>query len=215
MDRSKMEIGEKLVEWFEGNDRGLFWREDDLSSLQFLALEILLQRTRAETVDDKARDFILSIEDPEDLLERDLREDLKPLGFWRKRAKVLRRVATYVQEEGIPQKREELTAIDGVGEYIADAFLFFSEGRGTYPVDVNVRRVLGRALGIEGGYKEKMREMDDRRVVYAILDLGALVCKSKPLCGECPISGCCEHIKEGGGTLYKVVMLPYVVRQDG
>ena len=75
-------------------------------------------------------------------------EDLAPvrLGY---RAKYLTACAREIQDRGLPRTREDLLALTGVGPKVADCIALFGLGdRSRFPVDVWVRRVMGRLYGL-------------------------------------------------------------------
>ena len=110
------------------------------------------------------------------------------LGQWQglgypRRARDLHRSARIVAASGWP---DDLTALPGVGPYIAAAVRCFAREESVLPVDVNVRRVLRRrfagAIDISG---------DPWRAGQALMEFGQRVCTARPRCGACPVrEGC-------------------------
>lgn len=111
----------------------------------------------------------------------------------------------------VPQSREELLALPGIGEYTADAILTFAYHRHCVLLDTNIRRVLARLQGhaypppslrkSEREYAASLVPSDNESASQwngAIMELGSLVCTaSKPRCGECPLSPWCAWLKQG------------------
>ena len=92
--------------------------------------------------------------------------------------------------------------IPGVGDYIASAVQCFAFGRPSVLLDTNTRRIARRVLGDDSArplwsIRLHLRELAgeegaDAQWNQALLDLGALVCKSRrPACGECPVRTYC------------------------
>ena len=102
------------------------------------------------------------------------------LGYNR-RAVWLHESSVVVAGEGWP---EDLSSLPGVGSYTAAAVGLFAFGRAELPVDVNVRRVLGRSGFSVGRVTPELGQ--------ALMELGATVCVARaPRCAECPLaSGC-------------------------
>jgi A/G-specific adenine glycosylase len=83
--------------------------------------------------------------------------------------------------------------------------LCFGFGNPVPIVDVNVRRILGRYLGLAPNTKDDayrrlawaLLPLDDPvGFNRALLDLGALVCTARdPRCEKCPITEGCAYLK--------------------
>ena len=131
-----------------------------------------------------------------------LEEILYPLGLkWRIPA--FRMVAREVREKyqsRIPQTKQELTSLPGVGEYVAGAVLSIAYGKREWLVDSNIVRIFKRYFGIntskEGRRDKHVIEIakiyasgrDPGSATMGILDITALVCKpGKPYCKRCPL----------------------------
>jgi A/G-specific adenine glycosylase len=104
------------------------------------------------------------------------------LGYPR-RARDLHRSARIVAESGWP---DDLTALPGVGPYIAAAVRCFAREEPVLPVDVNVRRVLRRRF--DG---EIDTSADPWRAGQALMEFGQRVCTARPRCGACPVRDGC------------------------
>ena len=110
------------------------------------------------------------------------------LGLWQglgypRRARDLHRSAQIVAASGWP---DDLTALPGVGPYIAAAVRCFAHEEPVLPADVNVRRVLRRRfpgdVDISG---------DPWRAGQALMEFGQRVCTARPRCGACPVRDGC------------------------
>jgi len=102
----------------------------------------------------------------------------------------------------IPDTREALLALKGVGPYTAGAVLSFAYGQAAPILDTNVRRVLRRVFlgdAATPGDKALWRlsaallpagNADD--FSQGLMDFGATVCTArKPKCGACPLTRSC------------------------
>ena len=108
-----------------------------------------------------------------------------------------------------PKYREEIEALPGVGQYVANSVLLFCYDQPEPLLDTNMARVLERVY--------KPRQLADirydpylqslaRRIVHckrpkdinwAILDLAALVCVvGTPRCESCPITKLCSYYEK-------------------
>jgi A/G-specific adenine glycosylase len=109
----------------------------------------------------------------------------------------------------VPQKKDELLALPGVGDYLANAVLAFGFGRRAILMNTNTTRVIRRYTGRPSGHPWQMRidlyhmagrTGPDADFNSALLDLGALVCRvGKPSCEACPLRNSCAHNLNGTG----------------
>ncbi|WP_165070455.1 HhH-GPD family protein, partial [Marisediminicola senii] len=136
------------------------------------------------------------------------------LGYPR-RALALHAAAVAITERHggvVPDTIDELKALPGVGDYTARAVAVFSHGQRHPVVDINVRRVLARAVDGEGmpgpaSTRRDLEAMDaalprdlaDSLVTNAaVMELGALVCTARaPRCDVCPIAALCAWRARG------------------
>ena len=106
----------------------------------------------------------------------------------------------------VPDALAELLALPGVGDYTARAVLAFAFGRRAPVVDINVRRVLARAIAgqAQPGPPSTRRDLAAMqqllpaadaaaaRFSAATMELGALVCTAAQAClRRCPIADGC------------------------
>lgn len=199
----------RLLVWYQSNGRQFPWRKGPLTTYRIVVLEILLQRTRAETVAAHWNFFFEKFPNWKSIASAritTIENFLRPLGIWRRRAASLHLLAKQVCRLGgrIPSGREKLEALPGIGQYVASAVLLLRNGQPEPLLDTNMSRVLERYFGprdmADIRYDPYLQALS-RRVVncknpkhmnWAILDLAALVCKPhKPMCDDCPLSTEC------------------------
>jgi A/G-specific adenine glycosylase len=105
------------------------------------------------------------------------------LGYPR-RARDLHRGARLVAADGWPS---DLTALPGVGRYVAAAIRCFAHEEPVLPIDVNVARVLERRF--PGGVDTAG---DPWRAGQALMEFGQRVCRAaRPACASCPVAAGC------------------------
>ena len=193
-----------LLDWYGTEGRSYVWREETDPWIILLA-EVCLRRTQADQV---ARIFPSLKEmgnSPRDLLEHrdDVRRLLYHLGIGHRVDHLFDMTEKVVHDYGgnVPESYEELIQLPGVGDYISSAVLCFAFGQPTTLLDTNTSRFAGRYVGRKNLAKWEKRltlhqlarpGVADADWNYALLDLGALVCKTrKPDCASCPVqSGC-------------------------
>ncbi len=197
---------QNLVNWFGRNRRSFVWRERELNPWQVLMLEMCLHRTRAEQVNRIADKLITFGATPAEFLSNieALEPELATLGL-RWRMDKLVSAATHIRDElngEVPDSRQALMDIPGVGDYIASAVLCFAFGRPSVLMDTNTRRIARRVLGEDDRCPDwlarlRLHELAGRagpdiELNQALLDLGALVCRARaPACGKCPVQKHC------------------------
>jgi A/G-specific adenine glycosylase len=189
--------------------RSLPWREVRDPWLALVS-EILLIQTDAAKVSAAYSRIVKAIPSPADAMrlgEDALAELLRPLGLHRQKARALLRAATYIVNElggATPTDYEELRKIPGVGEYAAAAVAIVISGRDAPVLDVNIARVLSRAIYGKDPprrymYDHSLRRLSEevnwnRESLFAILDFAAEICRAKdPKCHQCPIASSCLY----------------------
>jgi len=211
---SLKEFQECLIYWYRKEGRNFYWRTHPLSPWQWLVLELLLKRTRAETVEKFFPTFIAKYHSPEIVVQAsdlELEDDLRFLGLQRQRRVALKRIAEKITSDyngKVPEDYNLLMSLPHVGRYVANAVLCFSQNQRRSIVDINVARVLTRFHGLEmpkdareewiWELAEKMLpEKNWKEYNYALLDLGAIICKSQvPKCSVCCLSKTCSYCKK-------------------
>ncbi len=201
-------IGKLLPPWYERNGRRFPWRTwTDFYRLT--VVEVLLQRTRAEQVEHHAGAFFDKYPTWEALAaarETELEVCLAPLGLHRRRSRALAALA-----QAKPSAGSRLDRLPGLGQYISRAVAVASSNASVAMVDSNFVRIVRRVF--EGGwmsdyrYDRRLQELasgiirgsgDPRGANWAILDLGAAVCRPRrPRCPVCPLaSSCAARMRE-------------------
>ena len=216
-------VGRRVVLWYHDAGRSFPWRAKRAGVYERILVEVLLQQTSATTVAVNYNSILRRFPSWETLAAariQTLESTLKPLGLWRRRARVLQALSRAVLKVNgvLPRDRGELERLPGVGQYVASAILIFQHGLSEPLLDVNMTRVLERYFGIRtrADYRDDVFLQDAARaciqnlnpaiVNWALLDLGSLVCKPRaPLCHICPISRGCHYadnrvVKRAYGT---------------
>jgi len=199
----------RLLTWYEQHGRNFPWRQAGQSLYRLVVTEILVQRTKAETVSAFYEGFFDQFPDWESLAsanQQEVEECLKPIGLWRQRAPRLIELARAVVKSGseLPHTRDELEGLPAVGQYVASAALLFQGVEDAPLLDAGMARVLERHFGprylTDIRYDPYLQQLaadvvgHDQSIFlnWAILDLAALVCKKDPLCEHCPVKSTCR-----------------------
>lgn len=211
----KRQIQISLARWGGAHARVFPWRETtNASPYPILVAEMLLKRTTASAASKVYPIFVKRYPDLATLAAAssgDLENSFAPIGLHHQRSMAAMTLASYISERyagKVPSTLSELLAVPGLGEYSARAILSFGFGTPTAVVDSNVARVIGRLFRFEGTANEFQRLADTllpslghREHNFALLDLGALVCRyNNPKCHVCPLSQCCDSTGLGAVT---------------
>jgi len=174
---------------------------------EVLVTTVLSHRTKDEVTEKASKKLLERARTPENLLKlskKEIEKLIYPVGFYREKAKKLKKIAKILIENykgKVPDKREELLKLPGVGPKTADCVLSFAYGKDMIPVDTHVK-VISKRLGIAGekDSEEVIREnlhrlvsKRERKFVNTLfVEFGKEICRTvKPLCFKCPIQEFC------------------------
>lgn len=205
---SRASFNRRLLAWHRANARSLEIRSA-ATPWQVLVAEVMSQQTTIGRVGPAWRAFIARWPGPADLARatsHDLLEQWSGLGYNR-RALALREAARAIVREHdgrVPADIVLLESLPGIGPYTARAVAASAFGMPTAPLDVNVRRVIGRVRGATGGRvagptaatqaaaDALVDRADPRGWVNAVMDLAVSVCTRRaPRCDACPVARQC------------------------
>ncbi|MCD4484219.1 endonuclease III [Chromobacterium vaccinii] len=137
--------------------------------------------------------------------EESLTEYIKTIGLYKTKARnVIATCRLLLEKHGgeVPQTREALEALPGVGRKTANVVLNTAFGQPTIAVDTHIFRVANRTRIAPG---KDVREVEDKLIKFVpaefkldahhwLILLGRYVCKArKPECQRCVIADLCEY----------------------
>jgi len=206
----KKHFSVNLLDWYMINRRDLPWRRHNNPYFTWVS-EIMLQQTRVDTVIPYFNRFIANFPTVQALAEaaeEDVLKNWEGLGYY-SRARNLQAAARQVMElhaGEMPQDKQAVFALKGVGPYTAGAILSIAFNQPQPAVDGNVMRVLSRYFLIDedimkGSTRVLMEELAGELIPegrardfnQALMELGALVCTPKaPHCLTCPVMEQCS-----------------------
>lgn len=203
-----MDLHESVFSWITPRLRQLPWR-DTRDPWLVLVSEVMLQQTGVHRVLPKWQAFVEEFPRPDDCARAPLGDVLRlwqGLGYPR-RARNLHAAATSIVNDHagvVPSTLDGLLDLPGVGPYTARAVLAFAFETDAAVVDTNIARVLARHHGRTLRAREA-QTLADAWVPsgeawlwnQALMDLGATVCRPRPLCDECPLSSDCSWRGQG------------------
>lgn len=186
------------------------WYFEKENPFEVLITTILSQRTKDEITEKAAERLLSVVKTPKDFLKlstKQIERLIKPVGFYRVKAKRLKEVVRIlVNKYGgkVPKTKKELLTLPGVGNKTADCVLSFAYGEQTIPVDVHVA-VITKRLGItdSNDYEKiqydlfKVTPKNKRKFVnYLLVEFGKEICRTqRPRCEICPIKRFCHFYK--------------------
>lgn len=217
-----MTAANRLLEWYKKNMRDLPWRRA-VSPYGVLVSEIMLQQTQVERVIPFYQRWMGRFPDFFALASASLEEVLlhwEGLGYYA-RARNLHSLAAIVCERHggeLPENREKLMKLPGIGRYTSAAVMCIAFGRAAPAVDANAARVYTRLEDIEEppqssrgrkriekAAKRLLEEGPPGEIIQAVMELGALVCRPRvPDCRACPLFGECRARRMGSQSLRPV-----------
>lgn len=143
-----------------------------------------------------------------ELGEERLREYIQRIGLYQTKAKHLIQTCLLLVERhggAVPQSREELEALPGVGHKTASVILNTAFGQPVIAVDTHVFRVANRTglapgknvLEVENKLLKVVPDEFKHNAHHWLILHGRYVCQArKPKCGICVISDLCEYEKK-------------------
>ncbi len=203
---TQYEFNRDLLRWYDTNGRQFPWRKGNHSLYKVLVSEILLWKTRAETINNFYPKFF-SIYPNKRSLEKSSIEDLtrilQPLGLQNRRAKMLKNVAAGTVRKRITDE-QSFRKMFGVGQYIARATLAIYYDVNIVPVDENIRRLLKRVFDFsirnmrsiskdEDLLLKELINKEHKKVIWAMIDHSSMVCtRDNPACSTCTFGSYCK-----------------------
>ncbi len=184
---------------------------EDGDPFRILIGTILSQRTRDEKTTLATERLFGRFKGPEDLARAkvsEVRELIRPVGFYNMKAKSIIKVAQQLVEEfggKVPSKMDDLLSLPSVGRKTANCVLVYGFDKPAIPVDTHVHRISNRLGLVETKTPEETEaqlvETVPRRYWLTLNDLfvrfGQTTCKPvRPRCGDCALRARCRYYRE-------------------
>ncbi len=209
--------GKILVEMYERLLRAVgprhWWPGE--SPFEVIVGAILTQNTSwsnvEKAIDNLKKAGILSAPGMRGVDRDELAQVIKPSGFYRLKAKRLKRFVDFLYEEfdGDVNRmrsqdrgslREKLLKVDGIGPETADSIILYALGEPIFVVDAYTKRIFSRhkLISENWSYEEVQgmvmgelgRDVGIYNEFHALLVfLGKHWCRRVPRCGGCPLEG--------------------------
>ncbi len=140
---------------------------------------------------------------------------IKSSGYYNQKVIKLKTFAKYLAEnykgnlkiffsKDVETLREELLTIKGIGPETADSIILYAAAKPIFVIDAYTKRIMNRI-----GFKEEtyeglqnlfMENLDKDAKLFneyhaLLVELGKIICKTKPLCDKCPLKDVCRYEK--------------------
>jgi len=178
------------------------------SPFELLVAAILAAQAKDEVVNQATEKLFQVYKTPEDfskLKPEDLEPFISKINYWYKKAQAIIDASKFLIENyggKVPDSKEELMKIKGVGSKTANMILGGAFGKPAIIVDTHFDRVskrLGLVSGdakpdeVEAEIKKIVPEKDWTRFSFALIRHGKKICYAKnPECEICPFSDLCD-----------------------
>jgi len=183
----------------------------DRNPYEVLISTILSQRTKDVNTHKASKALFDKYPTPKDLAEApldDVKELIKPAGFYNVKSERIKEAARIVHEEyddQVPEDIDELLDLEGVGRKTANCVLVYGFGEPAVPVDTHVHRISNR-LGIADTKdpEETERELEKKipkkywiEINRLMVEFGKNICQPRiPKCKKCPLAEFCDYYHE-------------------
>jgi len=193
-----------VLDWYAEHGRDLAFRRAS-DPWAILVSEVMAQQTQAARAAEAWTTFMATYPSPAAMAAAspaDVIRAWRGLGYNR-RALALHRAARQIvdaHDGRVPDSLEALVALPGIGPYTARAVLAIAFDQPVAALDVNIRRVLGRAFELDGVAAPARQATADGFVptdraadwMHALMDVGAAFCRPRdPRCDACPLRDPC------------------------
>lgn len=171
-------------------------------------LSLRTKDTTTEKVFERLYSEVKNVNDLKNIEEKKLEEIIKPVGFYKNKAKILKEIAeTLLQKyDGkVPKNLKELLKIKGIGRKTAN--LVIIEGFNKYGicVDTHVHRILNRWSYVktkspdetEQVLRKKLPKRWWKKINGILVTFGQNVCLPRyPRCNSCPVLNLCPYTEK-------------------
>jgi endonuclease III len=170
---------------------------------------LLSLRARDENTEKVSRQLFEVANTPQEIIEipvERLEKIIFSSGHYKKKARVLQSVSNELItrfNSKVPDKKEELLSIKGVGPKTANIVLAFAYGQEVLPIDVHCHRIPNRLGWIETKTPEKTEKELEKilpKIYWAdfnaiFVQFGRDICQPlSPKCSVCPINQYCKRV---------------------
>lgn len=170
-----------------------------------LVSTMLSARTKDETTTEACRKLFRKVKNPSDLDKysaRQLERLIYPVGFYRTKAKNLKKLAGALKNRKVPDNIEELVKLPGVGRKTANLVVVIAFGKHGVCVDTHVHRIMNRFGYVrtktphetEAALRKKLPKRYWLSINSILVAFGQHLCRPvSPRCSKCPVRNYCNR----------------------
>jgi len=181
------------------------------NTFQLLVAVVLSAQATDVGVNKATRALFAKVKTPAQMValgEEGLKEHIKTIGLFNSKAKNVIALSEILERDfhgEVPQDRDTLTTLPGVGRKTANVVMNCAFGAETFAVDTHVFRVCNRTGLAKGKTPDKVEALLERRVPepfrrdahHWLILLGRYTCKARrPECWRCPVVAQCGFRKK-------------------
>ena len=187
--------------------------EKEGNPFKVLISTILSSRTKDDTAYKASKRLFNEYKNPKELSQArvvDIRRLIKPVAFYKIKAKKIKQVAEIIYKEfnnQVPGEMEQLLELPLVGRKTANCVLVYGFREPAIPVDVHVHRISNRLGLVETEIPEEteieLEKITNKKYwIYVneyFVRFGQLICKPiNPRCYECRFQNTCRYLQNKG-----------------
>ena len=209
----------KVYERFaaQGEPQDEFLPEEKIYNTRFKSLVGVM--LSAQTQDSRTHracvQLFEKVHTPQDVIDisvEDLTQLIRPVGMYNMKARNMKIMAQQLVDRHagqVPESREDLMALQGIGRKSTDIMMRFVFGEAAIAVDTHVHRLCNRLGVAETKVYDKTAEILAAhtpdpyrwRAHEWLIEHGKHVCKSrKPQCGNCMLTDLCDYYGKMSAT---------------
>jgi endonuclease-3 len=174
---------------------------------QLLVAVVLSAQATDKGVNKATRRLFEEVTTPAEMVElgeEGLKEHIKTIGLFNAKAKNVIALSEILADQyagEVPQDRETLTSLPGVGRKTANVVLNTAFGEETFAVDTHIFRVCNRTglapgktvLAVENKLEKNVPQPFRRDAHHWLILHGRYICKARsPECWRCPVVDLCN-----------------------
>ncbi|KAA0258354.1 endonuclease III [Deferribacter autotrophicus] len=213
---NKKKIVEELIRFLDERYSDAKCSLDYVNPFQLLIATILSAQCTDERVNKVTCTLFKKYRSFEDFARADIEEfmeDIKPTGFYRNKAKNIKKLSEIVVEKydgKMPEDIDELVKLPGIGRKTANVVLGNCFGKPGIVVDTHVKRISQR-LGLTDNDNPDKIERDLMELIpeekwtkwsHQMIEFGRDICSArKPKCESCPLSKYCGFYLDKKGVM--------------
>ncbi len=206
--KKAVKVIETLLKEFKPFRKPTIRRTSEKENPYRVLITCLLSLRTQDKNTEKASDSLFAVaKTPQEIIKLPIKKLEKLIfssGHYKKKARILQHVSQELIERfdsKVPDTREELLSIKGIGPKTANIVLSFAYGQNVIAVDVHVHRIPNR-LGLVKTKTPEQTEPELMRIFpkkywkeinTTLILFGKNICLPiSPKCSECPIEKLCE-----------------------